>query len=125
MLVVNSNLSPYLPPFSFHFIRACGLLFSLFINYIHSASFIGDGEEEEEEKEVEMAVTQIMVLDQYRAVADYKKTNRTELDLKAGAVVDVVEKNTNGWWFINVDETQGWVPATYLEPLEKYVEKIE
>ena len=21
----------------------------------------------------------------------------------------------SGWWFVNVDEEQGWVPAAYLE----------
>ena len=31
----------------------------------------------------------------------------------------MVEKNPNGWWFINIDELQGWVPATYLTPVEK------
>ena len=68
-----------------------------------------------------MEITQPMVLDQYRARAAYKKKNRGEVDLREGQIVDVAEKNPNGWWFVNVDDAQGWVPATYLEPLDTYV----
>jgi hypothetical protein len=67
-----------------------------------------------------MVVTQPLVLDQYRVLAAYKKTNRNEVDVRQGDVVEVVEKNPNGWWFINVDDAQGWVPATHLEPLERF-----
>ena len=24
----------------------------------------------------------------------------------------------SGWWFVNVEDEQGWVPASYLEPAE-------
>ena len=38
-----------------------------------------------------------MSLEQYRAVADYKKQDKNELTFKTGDVFDVVEKNDNGW----------------------------
>lgn len=60
------------------------------------------------------------MLDQYRVLATYKKTGRSEVDVKEGDIVEVVEKNTNGWWFVNIDDAQGWLPATYLEPLDRY-----
>jgi hypothetical protein len=28
----------------------------------------------------------------------------------------------SGWWFVNMDEEQGWVPASYLEPEDGSVE---
>ena len=31
----------------------------------------------------------------------------------------MVEKNPNGWWFVNIEEQQGWVPATFLEAVDK------
>ncbi len=31
----------------------------------------------------------------------------------------MVEKNPNGWWFVNIEDQQGWVPATYLDPVDK------
>jgi hypothetical protein len=63
-------------------------------------------------------VTGPLVLDQYRVLADFKKSNRNELNLVRGQIVDVVEKQPNGWWFVSIDDQQGYVPATYLEPLE-------
>ena len=39
----------------------------------------------------------VMSLEQYRAVADYKKQDKNELTFKTGDVFDVVEKNDNGW----------------------------
>ena len=37
-----------------------------------------------------------MLLEQYVAIADYKKQKKNEVDLKEGAIADVVEKNENG-----------------------------
>jgi hypothetical protein len=31
----------------------------------------------------------------------------------------VAEKNANGWWLVNMEDQQGWVPATFLEPVSK------
>jgi hypothetical protein len=85
-----------------------------------------------------------MVLQQYRAIASYTKQDRKELSFQEGDIFEVVEKNDNGtspltpphtptpihaifsckphapgWWFVSNDaDTQGWVPATFLEPLE-------
>ncbi|XP_078059875.1 SH3 and PX domain-containing protein 2A isoform X2 [Mustelus asterias] len=56
-----------------------------------------------------------MVLDQYVVVANYEKQENSEISLKAGEVVDVIEKSESGWWFVSTVEEQGWVPATYLE----------
>lgn len=38
----------------------------------------------------------VMVLDQYRAVADYTKQDKKELSFKAGDIFEVIEKNDNG-----------------------------
>ncbi|XP_067909348.1 SH3 and PX domain-containing protein 2A isoform X2 [Heterodontus francisci] len=61
------------------------------------------------------AVSEPMVLDQYMVVANYEKQENSEISLKAGEVVDVIEKSESGWWFVSTAEEQGWVPATYLE----------
>lgn len=82
----------------------------------------------------------------YRAIADYTKTTKYEINLLAGDQVEIVEKNQNGekviwtqkfcmnarnrskrerlcfcspgWWFCQMDSKRGWVPASYLEPLD-------
>jgi hypothetical protein len=35
-------------------------------------------------------------LEQYTAIADYTKQQKTEVNLKEGGLVEVVEKNENG-----------------------------
>ncbi len=37
-----------------------------------------------------------VLLEQYTAVADYKKQKNTECDLTAGQIVEVIDKNDNG-----------------------------
>ena len=67
----------------------------------------------------EVKVSDVLVLDEYNVIADYKKSARGEASISLGQTVEVVEKNENGWWFISQDDTgeKGWVPATYLEPV--------
>ncbi|KAL9983258.1 hypothetical protein ACROYT_G005404 [Oculina patagonica] len=74
-------------------------------------------EKDKKKKEKDSAdhITGPVLLEQYVAIADYKKQNRNEVNMVAGDIVEVIDKNENGWWFVNVDEEQGWVPAAYLE----------
>ncbi|XP_073402682.1 SH3 and PX domain-containing protein 2A isoform X2 [Dendrobates tinctorius] len=59
--------------------------------------------------------SEAMILEQYVVVSNYEKQENSEISLKAGEVVDVIEKNESGWWFVSTAEEQGWVPATYLD----------
>nr|XP_046266397.1 neutrophil cytosol factor 1 [Scatophagus argus] len=59
-----------------------------------------------------------IILDTYRVLADYTKTSKHEINLHTGDLVDIVEKNQNGWWFCQCESKRGWVPASYLEPLD-------
>ncbi|XP_007520897.1 SH3 and PX domain-containing protein 2B [Erinaceus europaeus] len=56
-----------------------------------------------------------LVLEQYVVVAAYQKQESSEISLSVGQVVDIIEKNESGWWFVSTAEEQGWVPATCLE----------
>ncbi|XP_041656782.1 SH3 and PX domain-containing protein 2B isoform X2 [Cheilinus undulatus] len=56
-----------------------------------------------------------LLLDQYVAVTDYEKQESSEISLHVGQVVEVIEKNESGWWFVSSEHAQGWVPATCLE----------
>ncbi|KAJ8276211.1 hypothetical protein COCON_G00079630 [Conger conger] len=56
-----------------------------------------------------------LLLDQYVAVTSYEKQESSEVSLLVGQVVEVIEKNETGWWFVSSDDAQGWVPATCLE----------
>ncbi|XP_052771631.1 SH3 and PX domain-containing protein 2A-like isoform X2 [Mya arenaria] len=54
-------------------------------------------------------------LEVYVAVAEYQRQEKGEVSLQLGMLVEVVEKTESGWWFVNVEEEQGWVPSTCLE----------
>ncbi|KAG8439282.1 hypothetical protein GDO86_005483 [Hymenochirus boettgeri] len=61
------------------------------------------------------ASSDALVLDQYVVVAAYEKQESSEISLQVGQVVDIIEKNESGWWFVSTSDEQGWVPATCLE----------
>ncbi|KAG8509869.1 Neutrophil cytosol factor 1 [Galemys pyrenaicus] len=63
-------------------------------------------------------ITGPIILQTYRAIADYEKSSASEMALASGDVVDVVEKSESGWWFCQMKTKRGWVPASYLEPLD-------
>lgn len=70
-------------------------------------------------------ITGPIILQSYRVIADYEKNSKSELSVKDGNVVDVVEKTENGWWFCQMKNKRGWVPAAYLEPLDSPDESEE
>ncbi|XP_053563451.1 neutrophil cytosol factor 1 [Bombina bombina] len=70
-------------------------------------------------------ITGPIILQSYRAVADFEKSSKSELAMKYGDIVEVVEKNENGWWFGQLKNKTGWVPAAYLEPLDSPDESEE
>ncbi|XP_037324458.2 neutrophil cytosol factor 1 [Pungitius pungitius] len=59
-----------------------------------------------------------IILDTYRVIADFEKTSKHEINLQTGDLVEIVEKNQNGWWFCQYESKRGWIPASYLEPLD-------
>lgn len=63
-------------------------------------------------------ITGPIILQTYRAIADFEKTSGSQMALATGDVVDVVEKSESGWWFCQTKTKRGWVPASYLEPLD-------
>ncbi|XP_063751282.1 neutrophil cytosol factor 1 [Eleginops maclovinus] len=59
-----------------------------------------------------------IILETYRVIADFEKTSKHEINLHTGDLVEIVEKNPNGWWFCQCESSRGWIPASYLEPLD-------
>ncbi|XP_078600518.1 SH3 and PX domain-containing protein 2A-like [Branchiostoma floridae x Branchiostoma japonicum] len=62
-------------------------------------------------------VSSPLALEPYRTIAAYERRGENEISFESGLQVDVMEKTRNGWWFICIDDDQGWAPASYLEPL--------
>ncbi|RMZ84982.1 hypothetical protein DV738_g180, partial [Chaetothyriales sp. CBS 135597] len=52
---------------------------------------------------------------------DFNTPNSNELSITVGQIVEIVQKEGNGWWLCKNLETnaQGWAPATYVEEIEQ------
>ena len=51
----------------------------------------------------------------YITLADFSATAGDGVSFKAGETVSVVTKNQSGWWYVEINNTEGWVPSSYLE----------
>uniref|UniRef100_UPI00398EB972 neutrophil cytosol factor 1 isoform X2 n=1 Tax=Pristiophorus japonicus TaxID=55135 RepID=UPI00398EB972 len=63
-------------------------------------------------------ITGPILLQTYRSIADYRKNSKYEMSIQTGDIVEIVEKDENGWWFCQMEGKRGWLPASFLEPLE-------
>jgi len=53
--------------------------------------------------------------DQYVAVDAYTSPDEDGLSFRKGSSMEVLEKDTNGWWFVRQGKAEGWVPSTFLK----------
>jgi len=51
----------------------------------------------------------------YEAIADFTAADESQVSLKSGEVVAVVEKVNDDWWMVRVGGSEGLAPATYLK----------
>lgn len=50
-----------------------------------------------------------------KVLYDFAGQRENELTIKAGDLIEVVQKETNGWWLAKNGDGQAWVPAAYVE----------
>ncbi|XP_072177487.1 SH3 and PX domain-containing protein 2A-like [Diadema setosum] len=75
-------------------------------------------------KEID-SISEPIQAEQYVVVANYKKQQKNEVDLTAGDLVEVFEKNDNGWWFVTINDQHGWAPGTFLQKPDGQEEEEE
>ena len=46
---------------------------------------------------------------------DYEAEEDDEISFPKGAVIDVMQKRLDGWWFVRFEESTGLAPATFLK----------
>jgi hypothetical protein len=47
----------------------------------------------------------------------FKATSKSELSIQKNSKVFVVDKNLNGWWFVQNKDGQGYVPGNCLKKM--------
>ncbi|CAG8462906.1 1750_t:CDS:10 [Ambispora leptoticha] len=53
----------------------------------------------------------------FKAIYDFNSTDSGELSFVKDDILQIVEKDDNGWWLAKKDGKQGWVPSNYLEEI--------
>lgn len=85
------------------------------------------------------------VEEEYYTIADFQTTIPDGISFQAGVKVEVsqhinrihlaipnaslhlrhtlysqvIEKNSSGWWYIQIDEKEGWAPVTFIDKYKK------
>jgi myosin-1 len=54
-------------------------------------------------------------LPQYKAIYPFKSQEAGEIEFEKGDLLEIVEKDENGWWLAKHNGIEGWVPSNYLE----------
>lgn len=57
-------------------------------------------------------------------VYPYSARDEDEMDLERGMIVEVVQKNLEGWWKIRSQGREGWAPASYLKKADIQCQKM-
>ncbi|XP_008328151.1 NADPH oxidase organizer 1a isoform X4 [Cynoglossus semilaevis] len=52
----------------------------------------------------------------FTAIRNYTSTKEDEISVNMGGTVEVLQKSSNGWWFIRYNGKAGYVPSMYLKP---------
>ncbi|KAK8043671.1 P-loop containing nucleoside triphosphate hydrolase protein [Apiospora rasikravindrae] len=55
---------------------------------------------------------------QAKVLYDFAGQKENELTIKAGDIIEVVQKENNGWWLAKNAAGQAWVPAAYVEEIK-------
>lgn len=53
----------------------------------------------------------------YKAIASYRASTADTIDLHEGDKVRVILKSRGEWWFVKIDDEEGWAPSNYLVPI--------
>lgn len=61
---------------------------------------------------------------EYLVERSYRAKTKSELSVKKGTKVFVIEKSLTGWWFVDSKEGQGYIPQCVLQKIGDFESKI-
>ncbi|XP_071396206.1 SH3 and PX domain-containing protein 2A-like isoform X4 [Centroberyx affinis] len=56
--------------------------------------------------------------EKYMTVQPYSSQGKDEIAFEKGVIVEVIQKNLEGWWFIRYQDKEGWAPASFLKKVK-------
>ncbi|XP_041645752.1 SH3 and PX domain-containing protein 2A-like isoform X2 [Cheilinus undulatus] len=57
--------------------------------------------------------------EKYVTVQSYISQGKDEIAFEKGVIVEVIQKNLEGWWFVRYQDKEGWAPASYLKKVKE------
>lgn len=75
------------------------------------------GSQDNEIHEIYYQEKQVAVIGQCRAIYDYTANMYDELSIRYGDIINIHDKQEDGWWLGECDGKIGIFPATYVEPI--------
>ncbi|KAK2169651.1 hypothetical protein LSH36_8g09046 [Paralvinella palmiformis] len=72
-----------------------------------------------------LAISAPIASEEFKVKTDYESKDANEISLKAGEIVTILEKTETGWWKVISDNGRGWVPRSYLLPLQNDYQKLD
>ncbi|KAH8682315.1 P-loop containing nucleoside triphosphate hydrolase protein [Xylariales sp. PMI_506] len=55
---------------------------------------------------------------QAKVLYDFAGEKENELSIRAGEIIEIVQKENNGWWLAKKSDSQAWIPAAYVEEVK-------
>ncbi|XP_071336492.1 SH3 and PX domain-containing protein 2A-like isoform X2 [Trachinotus anak] len=56
---------------------------------------------------------------EYYTIADFQSCISDGISFSGGQKADVIEKNSGGWWYVQIGEKEGWAPCSYIDKRKK------
>ncbi|XP_028827334.1 SH3 and PX domain-containing protein 2A isoform X3 [Denticeps clupeoides] len=56
---------------------------------------------------------------EYYTIAEFQSCISDGISFRGGQKADVIEKNSGGWWYVQIGEQEGWAPCSYIDKRKK------
>ncbi|KAJ8360223.1 hypothetical protein SKAU_G00167480 [Synaphobranchus kaupii] len=56
---------------------------------------------------------------EYYTIAEFQSGISDGISFHGGQKADVIEKNSGGWWYVQIGEKEGWAPCSFIDKRKK------
>ncbi|KAG9337959.1 hypothetical protein JZ751_027296 [Albula glossodonta] len=56
---------------------------------------------------------------EYYTIAEFQSGISDGISFHGGQKAEVIEKNSGGWWYVQIGEKEGWAPCSYIDKRKK------
>ncbi|CDQ60833.1 unnamed protein product [Oncorhynchus mykiss] len=56
---------------------------------------------------------------EYYTIAEFQSVISDGISFNGGQKAEVIEKNSGGWWYVQIGEKEGWAPCSYIDKRKK------